>query len=90
MEHKSVKKSTIERSIEVDQEIKLVVFATRPSSTKLYWIFAPLSEMIGTAFLTFGVFAIIDRAEILVTDKGNEDLFFSTTFAFLIAILLIG
>lgn len=82
-------KSTIEHSIEVDQEIKLVVFCTRPSSEKLYWIFAPLAEMVGTAFLTYGAFAIDDRVKYFVANE-NEHLFFSAMQAFLIALLLIG
>lgn len=51
----------LDERIREDQEVKLVVFATRPSTLEPFHWTALLAEAVMTFVLTYGALAIIDR-----------------------------
>lgn len=53
--------SVLQRIAE-DQEVKLIVFCTRPSVRKRYWIYCFWAEFSLTFLLTYGAFSISGRS----------------------------
>lgn len=75
MQAKSMKSAcgpSVKQRIAEDQEVKLIVFCTRPSIAKHYWFFCFWVEAALTFLLTYGAFAIGNRGEMIPSEFEAE------------------
>lgn len=63
---------SVRQRIAEDQEVKLIVFCTRPSIAKHYWFFCFWVEAALTFLLTYGAFAIGNRGELIPSEFEAE------------------
>nr|QJD39001.1 major intrinsic family protein [Zygnema circumcarinatum] len=78
------------QSIEEHQEVKLVVFCTRPSTVHLFWLFSTWAEFFGTALLTFCAFAFGNTAKSSITDAATLHLYTRGLEPLLVGLLVGG
>lgn len=63
---------SVKQRIAEDQEVKLIVFCTRPSITKHFWLYCFWVEAGLTFLLTYGAFAISTRGKLISVEFAAE------------------
>ena len=63
---------SVKQRIAEDQEVKLIVFCTRPSVAKHFWFYCFWAEAGLTFLLTYGAFAIINRGKLIPLEYAAE------------------
>lgn len=63
---------SVKQRIAEDQEVKLIVFCTRPSIAKQYWFYCFWVEAGLTFLLTYGAFAIGTRGKLISVEFEAE------------------
>lgn len=79
----------LDERIREDQEVKLVVFATRPSTLEPYHWSALLAEIVMTFVLTYGALGIIDREVVFGADAAAVEAY-KAQVPYLLGILVWG
>lgn len=63
---------SVKQRIAEDQEVKLIVFCTRPSIAKRFWFHCVWAEGSLTFLLTYGAFAIVNRGKLMLNEYAAE------------------
>lgn len=69
---------SVKQRIAEDQEVKLTVFCTRPSTTKHFWFYCFWAEAGLTFLLTYGAFATINRGNLIPLEYEAERVLFKS------------
>lgn len=81
---------SVRQRIEEDQGVKLIVFCTRPSVRKLYWLYCFWAECFFTSLLTYGAFTISEEGKLVITDAPQTSLYKTGLQPLLIGFLVFG
>jgi glycerol uptake facilitator-like aquaporin len=80
----------LDERVREDQEVKLSVFATRPSTMEPFHWPALFAETFLTFLLTYGALAILDREVVFGDDEIAIQMYKAGSAPFLIGVLVWG